>query len=130
MKIQELNHVALHVADVARSCEFYRGVLQLEQISRPAFTFPGAWFRLGADQELHLIGDRSEPVNSGHRGNHFALRVDALDSWEAHLKKVGAEFRPRKQRPDGAWQVFLRDPDGHVIELFTPPPSSAPPNPQ
>jgi catechol 2,3-dioxygenase-like lactoylglutathione lyase family enzyme len=22
-------------------------------------------------------------------------------------------------RPDGAWQIFLRDPDGHVVELFT-----------
>ena len=121
MRIQELNHVALHVADVARSCEFYHGVLQLEQIPRPAFTFPGAWFRLGANQELHLIGDRTEPVASSNRGNHFALRVDELDSWEMHLGKAGAEFRPRKRRPDGAWQVFLRDPDGHVIELFTPP---------
>jgi catechol 2,3-dioxygenase-like lactoylglutathione lyase family enzyme len=125
MKIQELNHVALHVADVVRSCEFYRGALHLEPISRPAFTFPGAWFRLGAGQELHLIGGRSEPVDSSNRGNHFALRVDELDSWEGHMRKVGAEFRPRKQRPDGAWQVFLRDPDGHVIELFTPPPSEA-----
>jgi catechol 2,3-dioxygenase-like lactoylglutathione lyase family enzyme len=70
---------------------------------------------------LHLIGERTEPVASGNRGNHFALRVEELDSWEAHFKKVGAEFRPRKQRPDGAWQVFLRDPDGHMIELFTPP---------
>jgi len=121
MRIQELNHVALHVANVARSCEFYRGILQLEQIPRPAFTFPGAWFRLGVNQELHLIGDRIEPVISSNRGNHFALRADDLDSWEAHLARVGAEFRPQKQRPDGAWQVFLRDPDGHVIELFTPP---------
>jgi hypothetical protein len=23
-----------------------------------------------------------------------------------------------QQRPDGAWQIFLRDPDGHFIELF------------
>ena len=121
MKIQELNHVAVHVAAVERSCEFYRGVLQLEQIPRPAFTFPGAWFRLGVNQELHLIGDRTEPVASSNRGNHFALRVDELGSWEVHFRKVGAEFRPRQQRPDGAWQVFLRDPDGHVIELFTPP---------
>jgi hypothetical protein len=30
-----------------------------------------------------------------------------------------ADFRPRKRRPDGAWQILLRDPDGHVIELFT-----------
>jgi len=123
MKTLELNHVALHVVDVERSCEFYRRALQLEQLPRPAFTFPGAWFRLGANQELHLIGGRTEPVASGNRGNHFALRVVELDSWEQHLGKVGAEFRPRKQRPDGAWQVFLHDPDGHVIELFTPPPT-------
>lgn len=121
MEIHELNHVALHVADVEKSSAFYRDVLRLEPIARPAFTFPGAWFRLGANQELHLIGERVEPVVSGNRGNHFALRVENLDSWEAHLQKVGAPFRPRKHRPDGAWQVFLRDPDGHMIELFTPP---------
>jgi catechol 2,3-dioxygenase-like lactoylglutathione lyase family enzyme len=120
MKIAELNHVALHVAQVERSCEFYRTVLLLEQIARPAFDFPGAWFRLGTYQELHLIGERVTPVVSSNRGNHFALRVDDLDAWESHLKRIGADFRPRKQRPDGAWQVFLRDPDGHVIELFTP----------
>lgn len=87
---------------------------------RPAFDFPGAWFRLGAGQELHLIGGRNEPVVSESRGNHFALRVDDLTVWERHLKSVGASFRPKKQRPDGAWQIFLSDPDGHYIELFTP----------
>ncbi|MHB8523016.1 MAG: VOC family protein [Limisphaerales bacterium] len=121
MKTFELNHVALHVQDVEASCAFYRNVLQLEPIPRPAFDFAGAWFRLGAEQELHLIGDRVEPVISDHRGNHFALRVDDLDAWERQLKKHGVDFLPRKRRPDGAAQVFLRDPDGHVVELFTPP---------
>lgn len=121
MKVLELNHVALHVADVEKSGAFYRNVLQLVPIPRPAFTFEGAWFRLGANQELHLIGERFGPVVSRRRGNHFALRVDDLSSWETHFRKVGVEFRPRKQRPDGAWQVFLPDPDGHVVELFTPP---------
>lgn len=121
MKISELNHVAIHVANVEKSVEFFQRVLLLEPIPRPAFDFPGAWFRLGVSQELHLIGDRAAPVTSSNRGNHFALRVQDLDSWEEHLKKVGADARPRKQRPDGAWQVFLRDPDGHVIELFAPP---------
>jgi lactoylglutathione lyase len=119
MTISELNHVALHVQDVERSCTFYRDVLRLEPIPRPAFTFPGAWFRLGTTQELHLIGDRSEPVFSHNRGNHFALRVDDLDAWEGHLRDVRAEFQPRNLRPDGALQLFLRDPDGHVIELFS-----------
>ena len=121
MKILELNHVAIHVADVARSVEFFRRVLRLEQIERPAFDFPGAWFRLGAQQELHLIGNRDEPVSSGARSNHFALRVDDTVAWEEHLKQVGVDFRPRKPRPDGAMQIFLRDPDGHFIELFTMP---------
>ena len=121
MKIQELNHVAIHVSDVEKSCEFYRCVLRLEAIPRPAFTFPGAWFRLGANQELHLIGDRAEPVFSHNRGNHFALQVDDLDAWERHFDSVKMEHLPRKRRPDGASQLFVRDPDGHVIELFTPP---------
>ncbi len=121
MTILELNHVAIHVADVSRSIQFYAEVLQLKPMKRPAFTFPGAWFRLGSAQELHLIGDRQEPVFSHNRGNHFALQVDALESWEAHFKKLQVAFRPPKQRPDGAMQLFLQDPDEHVIELFTPP---------
>jgi len=123
MKILELNHVAIHVSDVEKSCEFYRSVLRLEPIPRPAFTFPGAWFRLGENQELHLIGDRTEPVFSHNRGNHFALQVDDLEVWERHFDSLKMEHLPRKRRPDGSSQLFLRDPDGHVIELFLPPPA-------
>ena len=122
MKMYELNNVAIHVSDVERSCQFYRDVLHLERIPRPAFTFPGAWFRLGVAQELHIIGDRAEPVFSHNRGNHYALRVDDLDPWEKHLQTMKVDYLPRRRRPDGAWQIFLRDPDGHVVELFTPQP--------
>jgi len=119
MKIHELNHVAIHVADVEKSCAFYRNALQLEMMARPAFDFPGAWFRLGASQELHLIGRLGMPVSPLDANNHYALRVDDIVAWENHLKQAGVEHRARKQRPDGAWQVYVGDPDGHVIELFT-----------
>ncbi len=118
MKILELNHVAIHVAEVERSSAFYRNVLQLEPLPRPAFDFPGAWFRLGANQELHLIGRRG-PVTPIDGNNHFALRVEDMTAWQKHLEQAGAEFRPMQQRPDGAWQIFLRDPDGHYVELFS-----------
>lgn len=118
MKQLQLNHVALHVADVPASEAFYRDVLQLEQIPRPAFTFPGAWFRLGTDQELHLIGNRQQPVHSHNRGNHYAILVDDIDAWERHFQTLGVPSR-RQQRPDGAHQVYVTDPDGHVIELCT-----------
>ncbi|HNQ73648.1 MAG TPA: VOC family protein [Verrucomicrobiota bacterium] len=122
MQIVELNHVALFVLDVERSCEFYLRVLKLSPLPRPAFDFPGAWFRLGTTQQLHLIGGRREPTISGKRSNHFALRIDDVPAWRQHLIRVGADFLPPKQRPDGAWQIFLSDPDGHMIELCTPPP--------
>ena len=54
MEHRELNHVALHVKDVAKSCEFYERVLELQPIPRPAFNFPGAWYQLGTAQELQL----------------------------------------------------------------------------
>lgn len=121
MKISELNHVAIHTQDVERSSQFYRRMLLLEPIERPAFSFPGAWFRLGASQELHIIGRREEPVFSNHRGNHFALRVDSLEEWENHLASLGVPLPARRVRPDGVLQLFIRDPDGHVVELFSGP---------
>lgn len=117
MIIRELDHVALHVADVDVSRRFYREALLLEEMQRPAFDFPGAWFRLGPRHELHLIGDRSEPVQSGYRGTHVAVAVDDLDAWEKHLDQVGVNRMQRRTRPDGLLQTFLEDPDGHWIEL-------------
>src|SRR6266404_7669758 len=102
MTILELNHIAIYVTDVKRSSKFYREVLQLEPIPRPAFSFPGAWFRLGRNQELHLIADHGAPFFRSNENNHFALRADDLDEWERHLMSVGAHVRPKKQRPDGA----------------------------
>ena len=118
MQVKQLNHVALHVEDVTRSVEFYgERSFPARTLARPAFDFPGAWFRLGDDQELHLIGDRRQPVHSGHRGTHVAFVVDDLDAWEVHLNEHEATRLPRRTRPDGAQQVFVQDPDGHWIEL-------------
>ena len=115
--VTQLDHVALHVADVAASVRFYAEVLRLPPLPRPAFDFPGAWFQLGTHQELHLIGDRSQDVHSHNRGNHFALQVLDLDSWERHLMLLNWKHLPRRTRPDGAQQLFVIDPDGHHIEL-------------
>ena len=122
MRIEELNHVALDVRDVERSCAFYERALGLERIPRPDFEFAGAWLRLCDDKELHLIAYCRTPSPGHDRGDHFALRVDDLDAWERHWQSLELEYVPRRFRPDGAEQMYVSDPDGHVIELFTPPP--------
>lgn len=113
--VRELNHVALDVSDVPASVRFYRDVLGLPEMSRPDFGFPGAWFRLGMTQELHLIGNRGREV--GQRAGHFALLVSDIDAAAARLREAGVSFRGPKPRPDGALQIFTMDPDGNVIEL-------------
>ena len=124
MNHRELNHIALHVENVEKSCEFYERVLELKSIPRPSFDFPGTWYQLGISQELHLIGERNEPVHSHPRGNHFALLIDDMDDWEAHLKKLEVDYYERRTRPDGAFQIYVTDPDGHSIELCTSPSNS------
>ena len=122
MKTTQLNHVALQVEDIEKSRAFYAGVMQLEEIPRPAFSLPGAWYRLGADQELHLIGERPGPVTgAASRGDHWALMVDDIDAWEAYFQEIGVEYTPRRTRPDGAYQIYVFDPDGHCLELCTLP---------
>ncbi len=118
MEIEELNHVAIYVKDVALSIRFYGEVLELAPLPRPAFNFPGAWFRLGASQELHLIGNRQEDLVFLKR-HHFALKVKSAREAEAFLQRKGVAFTGPKPRPDGAMQIFLQDPDGYFIELFS-----------
>jgi catechol 2,3-dioxygenase-like lactoylglutathione lyase family enzyme len=122
MKIVHLNHVALEVSDLERTKRFYEGVVGLQPIPRPAFSFPGVWYRLGVDQELHIIVvPEGPPVRSSSRGNHFALMVESMPDAEARLRSHNVSFNGPRTRPDGALQIFFTDPDGHTIEFCTAP---------
>ncbi|MDX2190216.1 MAG: VOC family protein [Bacteroidota bacterium] len=117
MQTIELNHIAIHVKNVAESVDFYKNTLEFEQIPRPAFDFDGAWFRLGSVQELHILEGRDYEVQSSSRKTHFALKVASINESEQFLVKKKVTFRAPKQRPDGLYQIFVVDPDGYWIEL-------------
>ncbi|ELR69821.1 hypothetical protein C900_04524 [Fulvivirga imtechensis AK7] len=117
LEIEELNHVAIYVKNVEVSSEFYKSILCLSPLPRPDFNFPGAWFRLGSRQELHLIGNRAEDLIF-HKRHHFALKIRSASAAEQWLKEKEVAFAGPKPRPDGAIQIFLQDPDGYYIELF------------
>ena len=89
MNTTDLNHVALHVSNLEMSMEFYGKKLGLEEIDRPDFDFPGAWYRLGELQELHLIAGRTGAVSSSTRGSHFALGVPDIDDDDLYFPEEG-----------------------------------------
>lgn len=126
--ITGLHHVSLAVTNLERSKAFYRDVLGLKEIERPAFEFAGAWFAIG-DRQLHLIVHdkptlRTRGIDS--HDVHFALRVVSYRDTVAFLEARGYSSDARddaKRLKENKWgkagfpQVFILDPDRHVIEL-------------
>ena len=102
MDVRVLHHVSLPVGDLERSRRFYREVLGLEEIARPPFPFPGAWFRLG-DREPRLIaGEGAAPGGAGGadpRRFHFAVRVACFGGrWSTFGARATARTRARGTR--------------------------------
>src|SRR5947209_6597412 len=92
MDIAAIHHVSLTVTDLDRSRAFYREILQLREIERPPFGFPGAWFQVGGSQQLHLIVHdratfRNKPLDT--RDNHFAVRTPHYGAAVEFLNRKG-----------------------------------------
>ncbi len=130
IKVKHIDHITLVVADVEASRRFYVGLLGMDEVPRPAFSFEGAWFRAGSTL-IHLIKehDRSGPAGypvevlvKSSRNHHFAFEVGNAKLVAEQLKAMGVNLLDdAKLRPDGAVQVFLTDPDHHVVELCSAP---------
>ena len=103
MEILQLHHVSLPVTDLERSRRFYREVLGLEEIERPPFPFPGAWFRLG-DRELHLIAGESVDAQGGRHGPAPAA-----------LRGPGAELPAGAGAPAGAMAIARMRGEGDPV---------------
>jgi catechol 2,3-dioxygenase-like lactoylglutathione lyase family enzyme len=128
IRVRFIDHVTIVVRDLDRSRRFYVDALGMEEVPRPSFSFPGLWFQAGPSQ-VHLIlehaesgpaGNRAPAASSISRTQHFAFAVaDALVA-AARLKELGIPLAAGpKQRPDGPTQIYVQDPDGHLVELFS-----------
>jgi catechol 2,3-dioxygenase-like lactoylglutathione lyase family enzyme len=130
MDATSVHHVSLSVRDLERSKSFYREILGLTEIDRPAFDFQGAWYQLG-DGELHLIVNESATFRDGKgvdsRDVHFALRVrsyrEALELLQSKGYREDADdletmkMEVSSRATAGFPQLYIIDPDRHVIEL-------------
>lgn len=121
--IQSYNHVGLAVKDLQASAKFYREVIGLQPLNVPDNLLAiRRWFQIAPGQELHLLLGRNEPVtNNDKNSGHFSWTIPAssADAIEAYLKEKGLPYH-RQKRFDGAYQIYITDPDGYVIELNEP----------
>lgn len=116
------HHASLVVGDTARSKRFYGDLLGLEEIDRPDFGIPGAWYRAGPIQ-LHLVepppgvDSGSPPAEFTLLAAHLAFEIEDCDAVADALESEGVEVKGRGS-PSG--QLFARDPDGNLIEFIRP----------
>jgi catechol 2,3-dioxygenase-like lactoylglutathione lyase family enzyme len=115
VKPSGIHHVAICVRDAAEAVTFYTDVLGLTELPRPDFGFGGHWLDAGG-QQVHLM--ESEGSRSG--SDHFAIRVDDLESAVADIRARGVAVNTVDHMRGAGHQAFLHDPSGNFIELNQP----------
>lgn len=123
ISVKSIDHVTIVVKDLAATRRFYVDILGMKEVARPGFTFAGEWYQAGPTL-IHTIlefegsGKAGEGACSNSRGHHFAFLVDDCHIAAKRITELGVPFvSPPKVRPDGAIQLFIHDPDGHLVEL-------------
>jgi YD repeat-containing protein len=121
MSASSINHVSVHAHDLDESVQFYEQVLGMHRVATPNFAFPVQWMRLGG-QQLHLFVRENVDAPMFH---HVGVNVDDFEAlfWRARkegLNDESAFFSGMYELPDGAVQMYLRDPAGNLVEIDWP----------
>jgi len=125
VEIVGVAHLGIRVADFERSRHFYEQ-LGFRHIAGPFEHEPVAILENAAGVELNLIinatqassGNVLMDVAEKHAGyTHVALRVDSIDDVVAKLTYWQIPITEGPKRLGPGLSLFIRDPDGNVIEL-------------
>lgn len=131
MRLLGLHHVTAICADLDRTTAFYRDLLGLTLVREGRNDDdPDArhfWFGDAGGAPGTLVSFMEYPqLDAGQAGpgaaHHFAFHVgsrDELDAWQQYLRARDVQCTDVLER-GGLRSVYLRDPDGHLVEITTP----------
>ena len=124
MRIARFDHIVLTVADIGRTCEFYRRALGMAVVTfgedRTALAF--------GDQKINLHQRGREADLRARRptpgSGDFCLIADTpLADVIAHLEAAGIAVEAGPVSRQGAagpiTSIYIRDPDDNLVEIAT-----------
>lgn len=123
----KINHVTLIVDNLEKAGAFYEKELGLELLPSFKFDYPAMFFKFNDQQQLHI----SEWEDTVSFRGHICVQVDDFNSIFKRMKELGViDIRPWgkvRKLPDGAMQMFIRDPSGNLVEISSQPGSAVDP---
>ena len=121
MRVQRLEHINLDTTKPDETIAFYEQVLGLKNRPdlRPAASPPGAWLFCGDVAVVHLNFHDEAPESAATTGafNHAAFAAEGFEDTCTHLDELGLTYRASDKPERPFQQVFVRDPNGVMIEL-------------
>jgi catechol 2,3-dioxygenase-like lactoylglutathione lyase family enzyme len=117
----KINHVTLIVDNLEKAGEFYEKEMGLEPLPAFRFDYPVMFFKFNEEQQLHI----SEWEDTTSFRGHICVQVDDFNSIFYRMKEMNAidtaPWGKVRQLPDGAMQMFVRDPSGNLVEISSQP---------
>lgn len=119
----DLLHACLNVADAERSIEYYEQFGFEESWSFEADDGKTVNRYIAADNGIELQLSETEDETDFEQGtawDHVALGVESVDAVFERVENYGVVEQPADQPAAGTRTAFIKDPDGHVVELVEP----------
>jgi catechol 2,3-dioxygenase-like lactoylglutathione lyase family enzyme len=130
LAIDGLLETSLYARDLQRTAAFYRDLFGLKPLvdSPRLVAFDIAQrsvllvFQAGATERDVVDARGAIPGHDGRGRLHLALSISAqdLDLWRKRLAERGVDIVGEYRWPRGGTSLYIRDPDGALVELATP----------
>ncbi len=118
-----LSHCGFNVSNMKKTLKFYTEIMGFER----AFSFhmdDNPWIefiRIAPYQYVELFYEKPNREYNYINGSfkHFCIDVADVRAYAEQIKAKGCElFKEPQLGPDGNWQFWVKDPDGHQIEII------------
>lgn len=115
-----LDHVAIHTRQIDATIRFYEKILGLTCGQRAQFNVPGAWLYSEERAIVHLVDTAKStehlPNDTGVL-HHVAFFACGFEAARRHISRQSLWFDARENTADGVKRIFVRDPNGVLLEL-------------